>query len=151
MMRHHFRYARLAGAVMLGLACSSVGAFETTGKYCDTPSRCMNPATTQGMVTTSNYLATQAGLKVLRDGGNAIDAAIAAAATLSVVYPHMTGIGGDSFWLIFNAKTGEMRALNASGRAGEKATTDFYSEKGLSRIPPRGYLSSNTVPGAVSG
>ena len=109
-----FRSARLAGAIMLGLATTSASAFDITGKYCDTPSRCVNPATTQGMVTTSNYLATQAGLKVLRDGGNAIDAAIAAAATLAVVYPQMTTIGGDNFWLIHNAKTGEMRALNAS-------------------------------------
>ncbi|GGB97729.1 gamma-glutamyltranspeptidase [Oxalicibacterium flavum] len=151
MMRHTFRHARLAGAILLGLAYSSAGAFETTGKYCDTPSRCLNPAATQGMVTTSNYLATQAGLKVLRDGGNAIDAAIAAAATLSVVYPQMTTIGGDNFWLIYNAKTGDMRALNASGRAGEKATIDFYKQKGLSKIPSRGYLSANTVPGAISG
>jgi len=145
------RPVHLAGAIMLGLATASAGAFDITGKYCDTPSRCVNPTTTQGMVTTSNYLATQAGLKVLRDGGNAIDAAIAAAATLAVVYPQMTTIGGDNFWLIHNAKTGEMRALNASGRAGEKATIDFYKQKGLSKIPARGYLAANTVPGVISG
>nr|WP_234484927.1 gamma-glutamyltransferase [Noviherbaspirillum pedocola] len=103
------------------------------------------------MVTTSNYLATQAGLKVLRDGGNAVDAAIAAAATLAVVYPQMNTLGGDNFWLIYNAKTGEVKALNASGRAGEKATIDLYKSKGFSHIPSRGYLAANTVPGAVSG
>jgi gamma-glutamyltranspeptidase/glutathione hydrolase len=122
-----------------------------SGKYCDTASRCLDPATTNGMVTTSNYLATQAGLKVLRDGGNAVDAAIAAAATLAVVYPQMNTLGGDNFWLIYNAKTGEMKALNASGRSGEKATIDFYKSKGLDKIPSRGYLAANTVPGAVSG
>ena len=139
---------------LIALAClsaMSAQAFESTGKYCDTPSRCLNPTTTQGMVTTSNHLATQAGLKVLREGGNAIDAAIAAAATLAVVYPQMTTIGGDNFWLIYNAKTGEMRALNASGRSGEKATIAFYKDKGYSKIPARGYLAANTVPGVVSG
>ncbi|MEF3065432.1 gamma-glutamyltransferase [Pandoraea apista] len=104
-----------------------------------------------GMVTSSNYLATQAGWKVLQQGGNAVDAAIAVASTISVVYPQMNTIGGDNFWLIYNAKTKELRALNASGRSGERATLQFYRDKGLSTIPPRGYLSVNTVPGVVSG
>lgn len=107
--------------------------------------------TTHGMVTTSNYLATQAGLEVLRNGGNAVDAAIAVASTLAVVYPQMNTIGGDNFWLIYNAKTGETKALNASGRAGEKATIDFYKKQAVEKIPARGYLAANTVPGAVSG
>lgn len=104
-----------------------------------------------GMVTAPHYLASQSALKVLQAGGNAVDAAIAAAATISVVYPHMTGLGGDSFWLIYNAKTKELKALNASGRAGENATIEFYTKKGYSSIPSRGYLAANTVPGAVSG
>lgn len=103
------------------------------------------------MVTTPHYLATSAALKTLEEGGNAVDAAITAASTLAVVYPHYTGIGGDSFWLIYNAKTKELKALNASGRAGEKVTIDFYKSKGYEKIPSRGYLSANTVPGAVSG
>jgi gamma-glutamyltranspeptidase/glutathione hydrolase len=135
-------------------AAGNAFAFDSNaeaGKYCDTASRCLDPATTNGMVTTSNYLATQAGLKVLRDGGNAVDAAIAAAATLAVVYPQMNTLGGDNFWLIYNAKTGEVKALNASGRAGEKASIDLYKSKGFNNIPSRGYLAANTVPGAVSG
>lgn len=104
-----------------------------------------------GMVTAPHYLASQSALKVLQAGGNAVDAAIAAAATISVVYPHMTGLGGDSFWLIYNAKTKELKALNASGRAGENATIEFYTSKGYTTIPSRGYLAANTVPGAVSG
>ncbi|WP_254119463.1 gamma-glutamyltransferase [Bacillus sp. FJAT-29790] len=104
-----------------------------------------------GMVTAPHYLASQAALQVLKDGGNAIDAAIAAASTLAVVYPDMNTIGADNFWLIFNAKTRELKALNASGRSGEKATIDFYKSKGYDKIPIRGYLSANTVPGAVSG
>ncbi|HFE7524418.1 TPA: gamma-glutamyltransferase [Salmonella enterica subsp. enterica serovar Newport] len=126
-------------------------AFDITGKYCNTPSHCIDPMTNHVMVTTSNYLATQAAIKVLHEGGNAIDAAIAAAATLSVVYPQMTTIGGDNFWLIYNAKTKEVRAINGSGRSGENVTINFYKSKGFNEIPPRGYLSANTVPGVVSG
>lgn len=92
-----------------------------------TASQIENPLTTNGMVTSPNYLATQAGVDVLRRGGTAVDAAIATAATLAVVYPQMCTLGGDNFWLIYNAKTGELKALNASGRSGEKATIDFYT------------------------
>ncbi|MBP3952424.1 gamma-glutamyltransferase [Bacillus suaedae] len=104
-----------------------------------------------GMVTTPHYLASQAGMKVLENGGNAIEAAIAATSTISVVYPHMNGIGGDNFWLIYDAKQKEVKALNASGRSGENATIGFYREQGVSKIPARGYLSANTIPGAVAG
>lgn len=140
----------LATAGMVTLSSGAV-AVEPTGSYCETAARCTNPMATGGMVTSSNYLATQAGLKVLQQGGNAVDAAIAVASTISVVYPQMNTIGGDNFWLIYNAKTKELRALNASGRSGERATIAFYKDKGLSAIPPRGYLSVNTVPGVVSG
>ena len=74
------------------------------------------------MITTPHYLASQAGLKVLQEGGNAVEAAIAAASTIGVVYPHMNGVGGDNFWLVYNAKKKELKALNSSGRSGEKAT-----------------------------
>jgi len=104
-----------------------------------------------GIVTTPHYLASAAALEVLEDGGNAVDAAIAAQAALAVVYPHYTGLGGDAFWLIYNAKTKEVKALNASGRSGEKTTIDFYKQKGFDVIPSRGYLAANTVPGTVSG
>ncbi|MGO4889609.1 gamma-glutamyltransferase [Anaerobacillus sp. MEB173] len=104
-----------------------------------------------GAITTPHYLASQAGMNVLQNGGNAIEAAIAAASTIAVVYPHMNGIGGDNFWLIYNAKEKEVKALNSSGRAGEKATIDYYKEKGFQKIPARGYLAANTVPGAVRG
>ena len=116
-----------------------------------TASQIENPLTTNGMVTSPNYLATQAGVDVLRRGGTAVDAAIATAATLAVVYPQMCTLGGDNFWLIYNAKTGELKALNASGRSGEKATIDVYTSKGYQKIPSRGYYAANTVPGVVSG
>ncbi len=103
------------------------------------------------MITTPHYLASQAGMKVLQDGGNAVEAAIAAASTIGVVYPHMNGIGGDNFWLIYNAKNKELKALNSSGRSGEQATIDFYKNQKLNKIPARGVLAANTVPGAVAG
>ncbi|MFP3918101.1 gamma-glutamyltransferase [Lysinibacillus telephonicus] len=106
---------------------------------------------TRGMVTTPHYLASQAAITILQRGGNAVEAAIAAASTIGVVYPHMNGIGGDNFWLIYNAKSKKLKAINGSGRSGEIATIDFYKSKGFSKIPSRGALAANTVPGAVAG
>ncbi|PLS08508.1 gamma-glutamyltransferase [Neobacillus cucumis] len=105
----------------------------------------------QAMITTPHYLASQAGMKVLQEGGNAVEAAIAAASTIGVVYPHMNGIGGDNFWLIYNAGDKELMGLNSSGRSGEHATIEFYQKQKLEKIPPRGPLGANTVPGAVAG
>ncbi|WP_117168598.1 gamma-glutamyltransferase [Paraliobacillus sediminis] len=104
-----------------------------------------------GMVTTPHYLASQAAISILQKGGNAVEAAITAASVLSVVYPHMNGLGGDNFWLIHNATTGETKGLNASGKSSENATIEWYIEKGYNRIPLRGYGAANTVPGALSG
>ncbi|MEH7416787.1 gamma-glutamyltransferase [Neobacillus drentensis] len=104
-----------------------------------------------GLITTPHYLASQAGMKVLQEGGNAVEAAIAAASTIGVVYPHMNGIGGDNFWLIYNSTEKELKGLNSSGRSGEYTTIDFYKKQGLGKIPARGPLAANTVPGAVSG
>lgn len=103
------------------------------------------------MITTPHYLASQTGMKVLQEGGNAVEAAIAAASTIGVVYPHMNGIGGDNFWLIYNEKNKELKALNSSGRSGEQATITFYKNQKLDKIPSRGVLAVNTVPGAVAG
>lgn len=116
-----------------------------------TESYMTNPLATNGMITSPNYLATQAGLDILRRGGNAIDAAIAVASTLAVVYPHMCTLGGDNFWLIYDAQDQKILALNASGRSSENATIEFYQKRGLDKIPSRGYLAANTVPGVVSG
>jgi len=80
------------------------------------------------MVTAPHALATQAGVDVLRAGGNAVDAAIAVAATLSVVYPHMCGLGGDNFWLIHAAGPAPPRA-QCSGRSGERANLAFYGTR----------------------
>lgn len=137
--------------IVIGTLSTVIYAEKSPGKYCDTASACLNPMVTNAAVTTPNYLASQAAIETLQKGGNAVDAAIAAAATLAVVYPQMNTIGGDNFWLIYNAKTKEVRALNASGRAGENVSIEFYKSKGYSKIPSRGYLSANTVPGIVSG
>src|SRR5579884_1408086 len=84
-----------------------------------------------GMVATSQPLASVAALRVLQDGGTAVDAAIAAAAVLNVVEPMMTGIGGDVFALLYMQKDGKPVALNASGWSGTKASIDFFRSRGL--------------------
>lgn len=101
------------------------------------------------MVASPHYLASLAGLDMLRAGGSAVDAAIAVNAALSVVYPHMTGMGGDAFWLIHDASGNELHALNGSGRAVRGATREFYRARGYAAIPERGPLAALTVPGAV--
>src|SRR5215475_16221612 len=89
----------------------------------------------RGMVATSNPLAAQAGLAILRDGGNAADAAVATAAVLNVTEPASTGIGGDCFALYFDAKSKKISALNGSGRAPAALTVDHL--RGHSEIPER--------------
>ncbi len=101
----------------------------------------------RGMVTAPHHLAAQAGLEVLRDGGNAIEATVAVAACLAVVYPHMTGIGGDGFLLIAEPD-GRTHAVHGCG--GAAAAADLALYEGLSAIPTRGPLAANTVAGAVS-
>jgi gamma-glutamyltranspeptidase/glutathione hydrolase len=103
-----------------------------------------------GMIATSQSLASAAGLKVLQDGGNAIDAAVTAAAVLAVIEPSMTGIGGDLFAIVYDARTGTLRALNASGRSAYAATPEAYAKRGQTRMPGSGVLSV-TVPGVVEG
>ncbi len=104
----------------------------------------------RGIAVASHSLAAQSAAAVLREGGNAIEAMVSAAATISVVYPHMTGIGGDAFWLI--AGPGEEPvAIDASGPAAAAASISFYASQGLKTIPPRGVLAANTVAGTIGG
>lgn len=106
----------------------------------------------RGMVATSHYLASAAGLQTLRKGGSAADAAIAANAVLCVTYPHMAGIGGDLFALVWDPKDPAVRALNASGPSGKLADIEYYRKLGHDKqIPARGPLAALTVPGAVDG
>ena len=110
-----------------------------------------NPARGRhGMATAPNALASQSAMAVLREGGNAVEAMIAAAAAIAVVYPHMNSIGGDGFWLI--AKPGEApRGLEACGAAAEAASIASYRARKLSAIPFRGGAAANTVAGTISG
>ncbi len=103
-----------------------------------------------GLIATSQPLASAAGLRVLQQGGNAIDAAVTAAAVLAVVEPTMNGPGGDLFAIVYNAKTKTITALNASGRSPAAATPAEFKRRGLDAIPYRGELSVS-VPGVVDG
>lgn len=101
------------------------------------------------MVTAPHHLAAEAGLEVLRDGGNAVEATVATAAALAVVYPHMTGIGGDGFWVIHPGPVGEVYSIHGCGGAAASADLALYA--GHEAVPTRGPLAANTVAGAVSG
>src|SRR5437870_9910105 len=103
-----------------------------------------------GMIATSQPLATAAGLAVLARGGNAVDAAVTAAAVLNVVEPQMTGIGGDMFAMVWSAKDRRLYGLNGSGRAGSLMTRDALLAKGHATMPQES-VEDVTVPGALSG
>ncbi|QEI06906.1 gamma-glutamyltransferase [Pigmentiphaga aceris] len=103
----------------------------------------------QGMITTPHHLATAAGQRVLAAGGNAIEAAIAAGAVLTVVYPHMNSIGGDAFFGIDDGK-GYVSGLDGAGSAGAACSIDKYRALGFDAIPKRGPPSATTVAGMVS-
>jgi gamma-glutamyltranspeptidase len=104
----------------------------------------------RGMAVAPHALAAQTGLAILRDGGNAVEAAIGVAASLSVLYPHMTGIGGDSFWLI-GAPGADVVAVDASGRTPAELDSQTYRALDLDAVPSRGPLAANTVAGTLSG
>jgi gamma-glutamyltranspeptidase/glutathione hydrolase len=106
--------------------------------------------TTLGIVAASQPLAAKAGAEILDRGGNAIDAAIAANAVLGLVEPHMNGVGGDLFAIVYEAKTGKLHGLNASGWAPTGLTPQLLADRGLARMPNNGIFSV-TVPGAVAG
>jgi gamma-glutamyltranspeptidase/glutathione hydrolase len=103
-----------------------------------------------GMVASSQPLATLAGVQILMNGGNAIDAAIATAAVLGVVEPSSIGIGGDAFCLFYSAKEKKIKALDASGRSPAASSLEFCRKSGFKEMPQRG-IHSVTVPGAVHG
>ena len=105
---------------------------------------------TGGMVTAPHHLAADAGRDVLRDGGNAVEAMIAMAAAIPVVYPHMNALGGDSFWIVKPAGRPPV-GIDACGAAGATVTDALYRAAGHDAIPARGPLAANTVAGTLSG
>ena len=104
----------------------------------------------RGVVCAPHAATVEDGRAILAEGGNAIEAMLAMAASIATVYPHMNHIGGDGFWLI-REPNGRVRAIMGAGRAGSKATVRFYRDAGHYEIPTRGPLAALTVPGAVAG
>src|SRR6516162_6427393 len=102
----------------------------------------------RGVVCAPHHEAAAAGRSILAEGGNALEAMVAMAAMIAVVYPHMNHLGGDGFWLI-RFPNGRVRAVMAPGPAGQDAEPDFYRD--YETIPPRGPLAALTVPGAIGG
>ena len=102
------------------------------------------------MAVAPHALAAQSALAAMREGGNALEAMVAAAATIAVVYPHMNAIGGDAFWCV-SVPGSPPRSIDACGAAAGSASIDFYRERGLATIPFRGGVAANTVAGTVSG
>ncbi len=106
--------------------------------------------TRYGIVAASQFLASQAGAKILEAGGNAVDAAIAANAVLGVTQPYVNGMGGDLFAVYYEAKTGKVYGLNSSGWTPKALTIEYLKNKGIQKIDPTG-VNAITVPGAVAG
>ena len=140
---------RFALAVAAAAPLSMSGAQTPAGYPLPVPGRSV-VTTTLGIVAASQPLAAKAGAEILDAGGNAIDAAIAANAVLGLVEPHMNGVGGDLFAIIYEAKTGKLHGLNASGWAPSGLTPALLAERGLTRMPNNGIFAV-TVPGAVAG
>ena len=110
----------------------------------------MSPTYKNGIAVAPHAAAAEAANHILQEGGNAIEAMVAAAATIAVVYPHMTAIGGDAFWVIHEPGKSPI-AIDACGGAAKNATIDYYKQQGVDAIPMRGPLAANTVAGTISG
>ena len=151
--------AFLSACILISAGCGTSAEAARSGagaEGTERPGEVVFPATnrpdvrgTSGAVSADHPLAAAAGHEVLRRGGNAMDAAIAMAGVLAVVRPHMNGVGGDAFALFYEAATGQVHAMNGSGRAGTLATPALFAERGLDEVPGDGPLSVS-VPGAVA-
>src|ERR1041385_1470788 len=137
--------------VVIMMTTTVMSGYQHGDRPASNPNGTRSPVlATNGMVATSQPLASAAALRVLQDGGSAVDAAIAAAAVLNVVEPMSTGIGGDMFALVYMQQDRKPVALNGGGWAGSKATEDFFRGRNLDFMPATG-MHSVTVPGAVAG
>ena len=146
-------WAVALATLALGSACAPGGPSGAPGAEAAVAGEAVDPPVfpaqnrpdvrgTHGAVSADHPLAAAVGYDVLRRGGNAVDAAVAMAGVLAVVRPHMNGVGGDAFALIRDGESGEVVALNGSGRAGALATPEFFSAAGLDRIPSTGASSA---------
>jgi gamma-glutamyltranspeptidase/glutathione hydrolase len=133
----------------LAMPVSRARAQSDSGASLPIPGRSI-VATRLGIVAASQPLAAKAGVQILERGGNAVDAAIAANAVLGLVEPHMNGVGGDLFAIVYEARTGKLHGVNASGWAPTGLTPELLASKQLTRMPNNG-IYSVTVPGAVAG
>ena len=144
------RLSILNPLLIASLVCATAGseaADRVTGKSFATRSEVI---AAHGMVATSHPLATQIGLDVLKQGGSAVDAAIAANAALGLMEPTGNGIGGDLFAIVWDAKTKKLHGYNGSGRSPQSLSLQWFQQQGLQDIPAHGPLPV-TVPGAVDG
>lgn len=146
-MQYDFFRAALCACLLCCLAPLLSAQDRITGKSFASRSEVIAQ---NGMVCTSQPLATQIGLEILKQGGSAVDAAIAANAALGLMEPTGCGIGGDIFAIVWDAKTKKLYGLNGSGRSPYALTLSYFKEKGIKRIPAVGPLPV-TVPGCVDG
>jgi gamma-glutamyltranspeptidase/glutathione hydrolase len=137
----------LAGTVLVTTPFAQIPGDRPAGNMRGTRSAAV---ARNGMIATSQALASAAGLKALQDGGNAIDAAITAAAVLAVVEPSMNGIGGDLLAIVWDAKTKKVYALDATGRSAHASTPEEFAKRGHKTMPGSGVLTVD-VPGVVDG
>ena len=133
--------------LLLTMTTSGYGYDRITGEKFASRSEVIGQ---NGMIATSHPLATQIGLDILKQGGTAVDAAIAANIALGLMEPTGNGIGGDLFAIVWDAKTKKLHGLNASGPAPKNISIDYFKQQGLTKIPSYGPLPV-TVPGAVDG
>src|SRR5579872_3306232 len=141
-MKRSFAYAFFILAAGLSMVTIGSAQDRTQGRSMVT--------TRYGIVAAESPLAAQAGAQILAKGGNAIDAAVATNAVMGVVEPMMNGIGGDLFVIVYDAKSGKLYGLNASGWAPKALTPEYLAHKDVTSMPQFG-IDSVTVPGAVDG
>src|SRR6202030_2870458 len=142
--------ARRIGGVLLVLAVLVSGMIPLEAWSEDRAQGRSMVISQSGIVASESPLASQAGVAILERGGNAVDAAVAAHAAMTVVAPMWNGIGGDLFAIVYDAKSGKLYGLNASGGAPAGQSIERLHRMGLDKVPPYG-IESATVPGAVDG
>src|SRR5580692_8380971 len=140
------KFLNIAGIAVCGVAALSSSSADAQDR---SQARSM-VISRGGIVATESPLASQAGVRILERGGNAVDAAITANAMMGVIEPMMNGIGGDLFVMVYDAKANKLYGLNASGWAPKGLTIEFLQKQGLKSMPQTG-VNSITVPGVVDG